>query len=693
MQSRVKLSVLLQGLILCLLARTGEASSLGFTVHVVPLNSSGEMVRAHFSVITPSPCPDLSSVCAEEPSCQPHLTSNPFTGSLPAPGWCVRQWQTTLPSVYKKQLSLGTTLFNVTINAEPKIRSSNGKLNQPAYVALLPPLRAQENCPRDFQLSVKDLDGDRVQCRFAREDKGECYNCSPHSFLELDEAKCKLTFTGKAFPGKYFIDLMVEDYIPMPKSVQILENKPLSSVPVQLSLTVESSTDCGSEHGPTVAPQEDLLFVLPYQEVKIDVSYLDMRSVAEFAVVGPPQLYNKSDLSKNQMTLAWVRSENNLPRLLPICFAANNPSLQSKLHCMWLYQREMTTLPPGTELKCDKTEMILVLPLASIPNVVLAELQPNSSTCPLTSNSTHLTAKISLNGCGTQAVHSGSELVYTNTLRSVHQKVVSRMPSLVLPLACRIRKVQAKGSNYTAIMPKEEAVFGNVNVWIEVHQPGEGNFSRYTRNPRFLPNGQSLARARRDTVSTKITSRITQLDLYLMSNCTITDVKMIVTDCLESETKDFEVSHPIMAQGCISSSNTSEIAIDRSTARVYRLNVDSLASKNSDLMYIMCHIRLCRPTSPSAQCLDVCGRAGSQSPLVTNFMSKTYTVLSDKIPLIPTSPTITTPTTMSPTSNSTTAKNPSIPAGVNSHAPTATSVTTAAILTTISIFLQKTICY
>lgn len=125
------------------------------------------------------------------------------------------------------------------------------------------------------------------------------------------------------------------------------------------------------------------------------------------------------------------------------------------------------------------------------------------------------------------------------------------MPSLVLPLACRIRKVQAKGSNYTAIMPKEEAVFGNVNVWIEVHQPGEGNFSRYTRNPRFLPNGQSLARARRDTVSTKITSRITQLDLYLMSNCTITDVKMIVTDCLESETKDFEVSHPIMAQGWI----------------------------------------------------------------------------------------------------------------------------------------------
>ncbi|XP_024151054.1 uncharacterized protein LOC112160632 [Oryzias melastigma] len=713
MLNSFRLSILLKALIVCLLAWKGEASSLGLTVHVVPLESDGgNTVRAHFSAITPSPCPDFSAVCAAGQDCQTHLTSTPFTGNLPAPGWCVRQWQTTVPSAYKAQLSLGSTQFNVTINAEPNIRSSTGRLNQPAYVALPPPLRAQADCPQTFQLSVKDLDGDRVQCRFAREDKGECYNCPQHSFLQLDEAKCLLTFTGKASPGQYFIDLMVEDYIPVPKSVQILENKALSSVPVQLSLTVESSTNCGTELLGTVAPQEDLLFVLPYQEVKIDVSYpLDVGSVDEFAVVGPPQLYNKRDVLKNQMTLAWIRSENNLTRLLPICFAANTKSLQSKLQCVWLYQREMTTLPTGTELKCDQTAMTLVLPLASIPNIIVDELQLNSPTCRIASNSTHLNATISLNGCGTKTVHSGSELVYTNTLRTVRPyTMVSRRPTLVLPLACRIPQVQARGPHYTVEMPSDAEVFGNVYVWIEVHQPGQGSLARYTANPRFMPNLRSLPRVRRDTgsngspaVATKISSRIKELDLYLMSNCSMLKVEMVVTKCVESETEDFAVSNPIMDQGCMNSNSTSEIEIGQNNSRVYRLNLESMAVKTSDVMYIMCNISLCMPTSPTGHCLFECGRAGSQSAVLDSLFSRTYTVRSGQVRLIPNplvspavSPNTTTALAMAPNPAGTaqTTKNPaSITAVAISHAPMTTSVTTAAILTTISVFLQKTIFY
>lgn len=43
------------------------------------------------------------------------------------------------------------------------------------------------NCPADFHISTKDLDGDKVRCRFARADTGECRDCFPHNFLELDE--------------------------------------------------------------------------------------------------------------------------------------------------------------------------------------------------------------------------------------------------------------------------------------------------------------------------------------------------------------------------------------------------------------------------------------------------------------------------------------------------------------------------
>lgn len=48
-------------------------------------------------------------------------------------------------------------------------------------------IRARVNCPHSFHLSAKDLDGDKVHCRFANADQGECMNCTRHSFIELDE--------------------------------------------------------------------------------------------------------------------------------------------------------------------------------------------------------------------------------------------------------------------------------------------------------------------------------------------------------------------------------------------------------------------------------------------------------------------------------------------------------------------------
>lgn len=56
------------------------------------------------------------------------------------------------------------------------------------------------------------------------------------------------------------------------------------------------------------------------------------------------------------------------------------------------------------ELTCEDTEMTLVLPLDSLSEINLEELQLNSPTCPISYNSTHLTARISLSGCGTETL-------------------------------------------------------------------------------------------------------------------------------------------------------------------------------------------------------------------------------------------------------------------------------------------------
>lgn len=757
MLQRFKLGILLQGLALLLWGAVCEASSLGLTVHVEPLNDHrGEWVHAHFTAIVPAPCPSLTGLCAAGEDCLVHETSLPFSGTRPSPGWCVRRWQKTVPSNFKSTITLGfSTDIYVAIKAAPVIRENSGRLNQPPYVALLPPIRTRVNCPHHFYLSVKDLDGDKVRCRFARQDQGECVDCPQHSFIELSEEKCMLWFTGNAEPGQYFIYLMAEDLIPMPPSIQIVDNNPLSSVPVHLSLTVEASTTkCSDEPLVTEGtPKEDtVLFVLPYQEVKFDVNYESQKeSIFEVAVVGPPGLFRvgfKSVGTLAVMTMAWVRSENKLPRLLPVCFAGNTRSLQSHPQCIWLYQREIRTLPDGTVLKCEKTTMTLVLPIASLRNIDLAELQLNSATCPVFYNSTHLTATISLNGCGTKTVHSGSELVYTNTLQSVHPyTVVRRRPSLILPLACRIPAVKAQGPQYQISIPSEKETFGAVKYWLEFHMPGHGPMAKFTGEAKLRILRLAPGRVRRDveplsernalssddsasstnyTITTSsqnslftnsnsasssatngtsnstsndpaIGSWIEKLDLHVMSNCSIDRAEMIVSNCLESETEDFAESNPILEQGCAASNSTLEVITTQSNSKIYRL-VLRKTTTNGTTMYFQCTVNLCIATQPSQKCPDLCTRSFSPKTLIDSVFSNSYTIRSGPVSLVVTTPaptTVKTPaaTTLTKTTITTTTKAVTTTAAqstTSSHAPEQTSaVAVGVVLTTISIFLQN----
>ncbi|XP_056229122.1 mucin-2-like isoform X2 [Seriola aureovittata] len=681
MPHRFALSLLVQGLTLLLLGPACEASSLGLTVHVVPLDGDGgNTVRAHFSAIAPSPCPALSGLCAAGEDCLLHPTSSPFQGSLPSPGWCVRQWQKTVPSNYNASVTLGSnTEFYVWMRTGPKVRANTGRLNQPASVALPPPLRARVNCPHHFYLSVKDVDGDKVRCRFARPEQGECLSCARHSFIELEEEKCMLTFTGEAPAGRYFIHLMAEDHIPVPKTVRVTDTSPLSSVPVHLSLTVEESTSsCSDEPVATgETPTEDsTLFILPYQEVKLDVNFMSQLE-----------------------------------------------SLQSEPRCVWLYQREMRTLPAGTELKCEKTEMSLVLPVASLSNIKLDELQLNSPTCPVSYNNTHLTARISLSSCGTKTVHSGSELVYTNTLQSVRPyTVVSRQPSLILPLACRIPGAQVKGPQYKITMPTENETFGEVTFWIEFHLPGEGPLATFTRIPRlrsvYIPPVQTrrVVRSPSESNSTSagstngtsssgvIGSRIKQLDLHVLSNCSVDRAELVVSNCLESETEDFAVSSPILEQGCATSNSTLEVILTQSNSKIYRLDLSKLEAKGST-MYVQCTVNLCIATMPSQKCPDLCTRSINHRMLVNSVFTKTYTIRSGPVSLVVTATTppttantaTTAATTTTSTTTTATASVTSTSAAQNtttSHAPPqASSVAAGVILTAVGVFLQNIFLY
>eukprot|EP00063_Salmo_salar_P056867 XP_014031702.1 PREDICTED: uncharacterized protein LOC106587650 isoform X4 [Salmo salar] len=492
------------------------------------------MVRAHYTVISALPCPSFSGVCQTGEDCVVHTTSLPYTGQKPTSGWCVRQWQRTIPSNYRANVNLGSNV-NVFLFlwAGPSNQSNPLRLNQPPYCSLPPPLRACVNCPHHFPLMVKDLDGDTVLCRFAHADLGECLDCPQYNFLKMEEETCRLLYNGKSSAGQYSVQLMVEDFS---RQTQTNKRKALSSIPLHLSLTVEeASSSCTAEPVTTgLTPTGGVtIYVLPYEQINVSVTF-------------------HSDLE----------------------------SLQSEPRCVWLYQRQMETFPTGTELTCGKTEMHLVLPISTLKNLIVSELQLNHPSCSVTSNSTHVMASISLTGCGTKRVHSGSEMVYTNTLRSVRNTVISRQPTLIMPIACRFPGVETKGPRYAINMPSEQETFGLVKFWLEFYRPGEGPMANRTKIPKFRHLLPSSQRVRRET-SVRTASRLDTLDLHVFSNTSLDRAELMVGKCMESETEDMADSLCILDQGCSAGNGTLEILTSISTVRVYRINLSTIKTKGT----------------------------------------------------------------------------------------------------------------
>ncbi len=148
--------------------------------------------------------------------------------------------------------------------------------------------------------------------------------------------------------------------------------------------------------------------------------------------------------------------------------------------------------------------------------------------------------------------HLGSELLYTNTLRSINpNSTISRVATLVLPLACRIAAQQAKGPAFKISIPEEVKTFGAVSFWLEFHPPGKGPMADKTLLPRL--RGPPPARAAREIRSTDL---MDTLDLHVFSNCSLDRAELMVGRCVESETEDFRNSRPLLNQGLVTTSTS-----------------------------------------------------------------------------------------------------------------------------------------
>ncbi|KAI7802844.1 hypothetical protein IRJ41_020320, partial [Triplophysa rosa] len=619
--------VVLLSVLLLLGHQITEGFSFGAAVNIEPFIQDGlQKVKAYYSVLSSLPCPALEELC-NEVDCTPHVTSSPLKGLVPSPGWCLRQWQKTIPQNYTSKIKLGSTEdVSLYTRADLSIRSDTNSINRPANAALLPPVRLRAGCRQVIPVNVLDLDGDAVRCRYGNTNLG--------AFLQLNKETCTLLYGGGAAAGQYTVEVMVEDF---PSSAILRKATPFSTVSLQLSITVENEVGCPAvpEFRGVSPAGGSLVHVLPFQEIHVNITvYSGVQEVTEMSVIGPPGLFvsplTTTMKSQTSTTLSWVRGPDPSAHLLSVCFVANTKSLQSEIRCIWLQQTQTDSLPPGTELKCNerKLQMSLLLPISFLEDLHLSGLQLNDPTCPVLYNSTHVTTTFSLTGCGTKTVHLGSELLYTNTLRSVNSNsTITRDASLVLPLACRISSQQAEGPNFQIVVPSEVETFGAVSFWLEFHIPGEGPMAADTRQARL--RSSRFARTPRELHRS---GQLDMLDLHVFSNCSLARAELMVGRCVESETSDFLHTRPLFSQKCVAGNGTLEVLTSTSTVRIYRLYLNSMEIKG-DTMYVECEVHLCVTTKQTQRCADRCTKS-SERTLVDSILTSTYRVRSGPVSIV-----------------------------------------------------------
>ncbi|XP_073709387.1 uncharacterized protein [Misgurnus anguillicaudatus] len=636
---QVNLSALVASvLMLVVLVRISKGSSLGASVNIELTQDGSQQLRAYYSVLFSLPCPALDQLCSEV-DCSALVNTSPLTGLLPSPGWCLHQWQKTIPKNHTFTLRLGVNEdVSLYTRADLSIRADTNSINRPPYIALLPPVRLRAGCSQVIPLSVMDLDGDYVRCRFRRNNLD--------AFLQLNEETCTLLYEGGASPGLYTVKIIVEDF---PSSANNKSNS-FSTVSLQLTITVQNDEGCPAvpEFTSVNPAASQLVNLLPFEDVHVNITvYSRVEELTEVSVIGPSGLFISAMTTtlnfRRSTTLSWVRGPDPTAQLISVCFVANTKSLQSDIRCLWLQQTLTDPLPPGTELKCKERElqMSLVLPVSFLKNLHFSELQLNDPTCPVFYNSTHITTTFSLIGCGTKTLHLGSELLYTNTLRSVNpNSTITRAASLVLPLACRIPGQQAEGPRLKVSIPTELETFGAVSFWLEFHIPGKGPMAADTRHARLQPMhmARDLQRA----------GKMDMLDLHVFSNSSLARAELMVSRCVESESKDFLHTQPLLNQGCASGNGASEVLTSTPSVRIYRLYLSSLNIKG-DTMYVECEVHLCAATRKTQRCADPCTKS-SERTLVDSILTHNYKIRSGPVSLI-NKGTVSSTTAAKPTQN------------------------------------------
>ncbi|XP_070699101.1 uncharacterized protein [Pempheris klunzingeri] len=527
-------------------------------------------------------------------------------------------------------------------------RSDTGEPNKSPDVAILPFLRVPQNCPRTYNLSSFDPDGDRVRCRYG--------NFGSAGF-HLDQDSCTLHYrSASADPRVFAFELVVEDFPQRPITLAYTDGSsraalpatstqapstttppyitnplyvtPLSKLPLQFSVLVDPSA-------PSCQDGQYLpKFVHPTPEnaahIRAEVNKeveIRVRAQAAYATVHDMIISGPLNISKHRTThdefvIRWTPTAEDLGDHFPVCFAVEavtqsaattsppyiypyfhnhgSPSSQSGI-----YQSDMRCVVVDVKPRqfeanviCGESTMRVEVEKSSLSGLHEDHLRlsdPSNTACSLQrySNSTHVIAVVPLNACGTQIEEDNESLIFKNEITTVDngRDLITRKHLVEVQFKCQYSKQGNVSLGFTAHRE-------NITVW----EKGLGTF---TYQFEFYPDNQF--RTMIDPSSYPLEYDVgSRIYMEIEATSQLNTTELFVESCRAApyDNPNYWPTYSIIENGCTVDST---VQIHSSHQKQFKFSMEAFKFIGlHDQVYISCSVLMCEAGAPGTRCSQGC---------------------------------------------------------------------------------------
>ncbi|CAN0168497.1 unnamed protein product [Lampetra fluviatilis] len=247
----------------------------------------------------------------------------------------------------------GGSSWSMIAVINPGTRSDTSSPNISPMTTSKPLIKLKVGCTKVWNIPVLDADGDVVKCRYATMNTfDECGSiCGVAPFGTFDGDACSITFTVPVTAsGLWALALMIEDFprnsITM-GSASYSPSSPLSSIPLQVLLEIETASSCASPYftgatprdGETFHTTQGLLF-----ELKVDIALpgdaapgVTIVRLGTIAPVGVQKSAVEADAGDPKLfhtMLSWIPGRDDV-QSHQICFyASDSNASETELRCV-----------------------------------------------------------------------------------------------------------------------------------------------------------------------------------------------------------------------------------------------------------------------------------------------------------------------------------------------------------------------